>query len=123
MIKIIGTLKSKFHSFYILEKKQEFFAGFRKFLVDMGVGAETGGGNEDTNVEIYSFGRPFDKDGEPIVSEEDNIGKYIDLHYSYKTKKYFIDLVFGKEKIFLVVFSKDDYQQEIQNNLGKFCRF
>jgi|TARA_Y100000310_G_C19976503_1_gene487825 hypothetical protein len=117
MVKIFGLSKFEFHTFYELGKEQDFFSGFRKFLVNMEFG------EENSNYEIYSFGRPDDKDHEPDTSKEENIKDYVDKHYFYQNDKYMIDLVFGKEKIFLMIASKKDKQQEISEKVQKFCSF
>ena len=117
MVKIFGLSKFEYHSDYILEKKQEFLSGFRKFLVDIGFGEES------SNFEIYSFARPLDKDGEPDASKEISISKLVDQHYFFQNNDYMIDLVIGKQKIFLMISTTKDRQEEISVKVQKFCSF
>ncbi|MSS74050.1 hypothetical protein EXS72_00215 [Candidatus Pacearchaeota archaeon] len=117
MVKIFGLSKFEFHTFYELKKEQDFLSGFRKCLVDMGFG------EEKYNIEIYGFGRPNDKDAEPDTSKEEDIKDYIDKHYFFQNNEFMIDLVFGKDKIFLMVASKKNKQQEISKKVQKFCDF
>jgi len=117
MLKIIGLKKSECHSSYILEKKQEFFKYFRKFLSDLDFG------DEDSNVEIYGFGRPNDDQGEPIKSKEDNINDYSDQYFLFRSEGYVIDVIFGEERIFVIVSFKEDKQEEVNNKILKFALF
>jgi len=117
MVKIFGQSKSVFHSFYELKKEQDLFQGFRKFLVGMGFGEES------SNIEIYGFGRPDDGHHDPDTSKEEDIKDYVDEHYFFQNDEFMIDLIFGKEKIFLMVASKKDKQQEINEKVRKFCSF
>src|SRR3990172_6351409 len=114
-IKIFSLGKFEFHNYYVLEKKQEFFTGFRQFLEDLGLG------RKDSTYEIYSFGRPEDGMGEPITTKEEEIKFYIDKHFYFENKEYFIDVVFGNDRIFLMIHSKHDKEKEISEKIQKFC--
>ena len=116
-IKIFGLRKTEKHSNYELEKRQEFFSGFRKLLVDLDFG------DESSNIEIYGFGRPSGDDGEPILTKEDDIAKYIDRHYYFENDSFRVDVIFGKEKIFLIINSDKDRQEKISEKVQKFCSF
>ena len=117
MIKIFGISKFELHNYYNLEKKQEFFAGFRKLLTELGFG------REDSNPIINRFGRPTDSMGEAIQTKEDDIKEYVDRHEFFDNKDYMIDIVFGKERIFLIIATKRDRQQEISQKVQKFCSY
>ena len=116
-IKIFGLRKTEKHSNYELEKKQEFFSGFRKLLMDFGFG------DESSNIEIYGFGRPSGDDGEPILTEEEDINKYIDRHFYFENENFRIDIIFGNEKIFLIINSDKDKQDKVSEKVQKFCSF
>lgn len=116
MINILGMSNWKHHYCITLEKKQEFFSGFRKLLVELGF-------EENSNPVIYSFGRPQDKMGEPIMNKEDDIQKYVDEHDFFNNDSYFIDVIFGKDKIFLIVNSNEDKLQEFYAKLEKIAIF
>ncbi len=117
LARISGVKKSERNNLYIIKKKQGFIPGFRKFLYDLGIG------NEDSNIEIYSFGRPFGKDGEPDTTKERNINEMVDEHYLFENKEYVINLVFGNRKIFLIVKTRRDKQREVSEKMRKFCKF
>ena len=111
-IKILGVSKEDTHSYYLIEKKQSFFQGFRKFLLDLGF---------ENNVLIYGFGRPSDKEGEPNESKEDNIEDYVDKQFYFGNQEYKVDVIFGKNKVFMIINSKSDKQEEISQSIQKFC--
>ena len=111
--KLLGIGKSELRTYYILPKKQDFFKICRQLLLDLGV----------KKFDSNSFARPSDKKfGEPIFDKEENIKNYIDRYYSFTDEKeqYSIELVFGKDKVFLIIYSKTDKQQEISKIVNKF---
>jgi hypothetical protein len=115
MILITGLSRSEHHSCYTLMKKQEFFSGFHRFLVDLGF--------DESRSDVSTFGRPLDDDGEPDMSKEEDITIYIDKRAFFENKEYVIDVVFGKDRIFVIIASYRDKQVEIVKNMGKFCTF
>lgn len=116
LVKILGLSKSERHNYYQLEKKQEFFAGFRKLLVDFGF-------DEDRDPAIYGFGRPSDENYEYITTKEEDIKAYVDVHYYFENDEFRIDVVFGSSKIFLIINSDKDKQKEVSKKVQKFCSF
>ncbi len=116
MVKIFGVAKSEFHNYYELDKKQKFFSGFRKLLVDLGFAEDDS--NDPT---IYGFGRPRDNYGEAITTKEVDIQDLVDEHYFWQNNYYMVDVIFGKAKIFLIIATKKDRQQEISQKVKKFC--
>ena len=114
-VKIFALSKSDFHNIFTLEKKQEFFSGFRKFLVDMEF--------DENEFKIYSFGRPFDEDGEPDLKKEKDINELVDVYDFFSDGDVFINIVYGLNKIFLTIITKKDQQEKIMNCLNKFCSF
>ncbi len=95
-LKLFGLNRSKNRNYYCLEKRQEFFGYFRKFLINLGF--------EERSSSVCEFGRPiyFDKDNYPQSDEtkEDKIENYVDDHTFIWNKEYKIDIVFGKSRIF-----------------------
>ena len=114
-VKILGVTKSPNRSYFILDKKQEFVKGFRQFLIDLGF---TG-----FYVDTDHFGRTFDKSGNIIYGKDADISRYVDEHFYFQYGQYNIDLVTGKNKMFLTIYSKTDKQKKISKLLGKFCVF
>ena len=113
-IKLLTVKKFENHMVYVLEKEQEFFSACRSFLEDIGF--------ED--IEIDFFGRVVDENGEPIKTQDEDINNYVDRHYYFQSSKGRVDVVFGKDRIFLVVYSsKTDSQEEISVLLSKICTF
>ncbi len=110
-LKLFGLTKSKTFNYYCLEKRQEFFGYFRKFLVNLGFG------------ESYEFGRTKDKYSEHDETKEDKIENYVDDHVPIQGKEDRIDVIFGKSRIFLIIFTKSNKQNKIFQELKKFCSF
>lgn len=111
--KLLGVGKSERRCYFIFPKKQELFKILRQFLLDAGV----------KKFDADSFARPTDeKHGEPIYDKEDDIKDYVDKHYSFSDEagEYVIEIIFGKDKTFLIIFSKVDRQEEISNIMNKF---
>jgi hypothetical protein len=116
-IRIFGVGKSDTHSYFVLEKKQEFIPAFRQLLVEMGVG-------DAGTVEIYSFGAFCDDAGEP-TNEDESIKNLTDKHYYFKSRKLFqrcqIDVVIGKDRIFVIFVTTSDHQAKIMDAMSKFA--
>ena len=97
---------------YVLEKTQEFFSAYRSFLIDLGF----------QDIEIDFFGRVVDENGEPVKGKEEDINNYVDKHYYFQSNKDRVDVVFGRDKIFMIVYlSKSDSQEDISALLSKIC--
>jgi len=112
-LKLLGIGKSEKHSHYTFPKTQEFFTVARKLLKLMGF----------QNYELEAFGRPIDKKwGEPIYDEEENIKKYTDKRYAFEKDECYIEIVFGKDKVFLMIHTEKNRQQELSKFLSKFFK-
>jgi len=111
-VKIFGADKSEYKNNYVFKKEQEFIQGFRQFLLDIGF--------KQFDIITSHFGYVMDKDGNPIISEDIDIQEYEDEQFFFQNEEYKIDLVFGKDKIFLIIYTKEDKQQEISEKLHKF---
>ncbi len=106
-IKVSKISKSEFRSEFNFLKEQQFFSICRKFLLNLGF---------EKDEWIESFGRPFNKEiNEYILDKEENIGKYVDVSDHFSNKDYAINIIFGKDKIFLIINTKIDKQKEISN--------
>nr|MBI4156736.1 hypothetical protein [Candidatus Woesearchaeota archaeon] len=103
-LKLLAVGKSSKHNYYIFPKEQVFFKLARQLLDGLGFEKH----------DYSAFGIPIDKKwGEPIPNKEENIKNYIDSRYSFKNKEYYVDIIFGKEKIFLMIHTEKDEQQKL----------
>lgn len=114
-IKLLAIGKDEHKNYFIFPKRQYFFKICRQLLIDLGV----------NKFESNSFARPTDKKwGEPIFDKENKIKNYTDKHCSFndKKKRYMIEIIFGKDKIFLIIYTKTDKQQEISDIIDKYVK-
>lgn len=102
MIKILASRKEDFHSDYTLEKEQEFFAGFRQFLIDSGFNTH--------DYEITHFGKAQGDYGELDSTKDMDIKTLNDKYVFLGNEEYSIDIVYGIDKIFVIINTKKDYQ-------------
>ncbi|MEK6903746.1 MAG: hypothetical protein AABW64_03820 [Nanoarchaeota archaeon] len=67
-----------------------------------------------------AFGRPEDSQShEPMFNQEKNIKTYTDLRTAFEQDEYYVEIVFGKDKVFLMVHTEKDRQQKIANILSR----
>jgi hypothetical protein len=112
-IKVLGINKSNWKNYYIFPKKKEVFEIIRNLLRELSF----------EEWEWNRFGRPIDKKyGEPILNKEENIKKYVDEIMGFDNKEYSIEVVFGRDKVFLIIHTKTDKQQKISKILDKFIQ-
>ena len=110
-LKLLALEKSSKHNYYVFPKEQVFFTVARQLLKSLGF----------KEYEYSAFGSLIDKKwGEPIPNKEENIKNYIDDRYSFKNKEYHVEIVFGKEKIFLMIHTEKDEQQKLARLIKKF---
>ncbi len=111
-LKLLGVGKSESRCYFIFPKKQNFFKVCRQLLVDLGV----------DRFHVERFARPTDRDSEPIFDLEHKIKDYTDKHYSFHDSKgeYIIEIIFGQDKVFLIICTKKDKQKEISKIIDKF---
>ena len=57
---------------------------------------------------------------EPLIGKYEQIKKFEDRRFSFANDNYIIDLIFGKNKIFLIISSKKDEQKELSKKILKF---
>ena len=108
-LKLLGSGKSEKHNYYIFPKTQNFFSLIRNLLKELGF----------ENEKYEDFGRPVDRYSEPIFDKEENINEFTDTNQSFENKEYFIEIIFGKDKIFLTIHTEKDRQQKIAKLLSK----
>lgn len=112
-IKLLGIYKSKKHNTYIFKKSQAIFAIVRGLLKELGF----------KKFEVEAFGRPLDKKwGEPIYNKEGKIKDYTDKRYMFEEKEYHIEIVFGKDRVFLMIHTEKDRQRKLSKFLSKFVK-
>ena len=67
-----------------------------------------------------AFGRPeYSQSHEPMFNQEKNIKTYTDLRTAFEQDEYYVEIVFGKDKVFLMVHTEKDRQQKIANILSR----
>lgn len=113
-IKVLGINKRDYRTQVIFPKEQKFFRIFKKFLIKLGF---------EKSEQIQEFGIPFnEKEYEYAYKKEENIKKNIDISHNFRNKYYSIDVVFGKNKIFVIFNYKRDKQQFISECLEEFIK-
>jgi hypothetical protein len=112
-IKLLGSGKSEKHIHYTFPKKQAVFGIVRELLKELG----------EPYYEWNAFGRPRDKKWwESIYSEEEDVEGYTDRSFAFEGKDCYIEIVFGKERVFLMVHTEKDMQKKITKILSKFIK-
>jgi len=112
-IKLLEIEKFSHHNHYKFPKKQEVFTIIRALLKQIGL----------KKYEWDAFGRPTDKEyGEPLFNQEIDIKDYTDRRFAFGNEEYFIEIVFGKNKVFLMIHTKTDKQKYISKILSNFIR-
>ena len=113
-LKLLGIKKSENYNYYIFPKEQKFFEIVRAILKDIGYPV----------IEWKGYGRPVDKKfREPIFSKEEKIEEYVDKmqNFGFKGKEH-IEIIFGKDKVFLMIHTKKDKQQRFSKIIDKFIK-
>lgn len=109
---MLGVGKSERYNHFTFEKKQAFFAGFRNFLLDLYF--------EDSDKQVSGFARPKDKEGYTLFDQNEDIRKYKDRHFHFASGIVSLNIFFGDKKIFLVIHTERDIQEDVMNSLLKF---
>ena len=109
-MKILGIKKGEHFNYLIFPKVQQFFPFFRKMLKALGEDGETAEG----------FGRPMKRNNyEYNLKKEYKINRHTDKHYYFIAGDYLIEVVFGKNRIFVSIHTKKDRQKEIARIIKK----
>jgi len=112
-LKLLAIRKSEKHNLYVFEKDQQFFSVLRQILEKLGFERRTYAG----------YARPTDEEyGEPIMTKEDKIKDYIDIHSTLENEKFFVEIFYGKNKIFLTIHTTTDRQEEISKIINPFIK-
>ncbi|HLC63584.1 MAG TPA: hypothetical protein VJJ21_04680 [Candidatus Nanoarchaeia archaeon] len=108
-LNILAIHKSPEHNCYVFPKQQNFF-GFARRLLEALVFQE---------YEFETFGGIFDNKTGEYTIKEDSIKKYTDDRTTFNHPDYFIEFLFGKDKVFLSIHTKKDTQQELSKLIFK----
>ena len=100
-LKLSGAGNSDRRSFYMIEKKQDFFSFFANFLINCGF-------NGNLYVDEYQEDPP-------------KIEKFIDFQEHFKNKDYDIDVIFGKEKIILIIRANKKNLEHVKSGIENMC--
>jgi hypothetical protein len=100
-LKLTGSGNKEGRSFFIMEKKKEFFPLFSNFLINCGI--------QDPNfVDEYSENAP-------------NINNFIDRVYHFQNEKYDLDLILTEGKIILIVRTNKSNLVTLRKGIEKIC--
>ena len=108
---MLGLGKSERYNHFTFEKKQEFFTVLRSLLTDLHF--------EDSDGQISEFARPKDKEGYTLFDQDDDIKKYKDRHFHFASGIVSLNVFFGDKKVFLVIHTERDIQEDILESLLK----
>lgn len=112
-LKLLGIGKSEKHNYYIFKKEQEFFILIRDLLQKLAY----------PKYVWDVFGRPIDKRfNEPEYYGEEDIKKYSDDYCCFNGNGYYVEIFFGKEKVFLIIISENDKQKELSEFINKYIK-
>lgn len=111
---VTGIIKSNFESQYILNKDCNISRALFNFFVELGFD------ERDQNWTSFFINKEYYKNnGEnKFVS----FGELEDFRYNLDNDLYDIDVFFGHRKVFLVIRTEKDMQQEIAEKLFKFVK-
>ena len=108
-IKLIGLSKSEDLNTYLFPKEESFFPFIKKLLGNLDFDPSEYG--EESNLDLaYKNGKENFKE----FLEKTN-----DLRWEFKEGNYIIEVIIGKDRIFLLIYTKKDLQQEIYKIISK----
>lgn len=107
-----GISKSPFISQYVFDKDNRLSPLLFDFFLDLGFSLE----DSDLHHFLCTEDHEHNRDEREFVSVED----IEDFRYNLKNENYDIDFFVGAKRIFLVIRTKEDLQQEISEKLFKF---
>jgi len=114
-IKLLGVGKSDNYSHYEFPKVQEVFTIVRALLMEL----------RFSQYIWDAFGRPKGKQYlEPSFDKEDDIklAKYLDTRYSFEEKGNQLEVIFGKDKVFLSIYGDAETQKKVSKTLNNFIK-
>ena len=108
-LKILVIHKSPEHNCYIFPKQQNFFFFARKLLEQLGF----------QEYEFEALGKLMDKKKGEYTNKEEPIKNYTDWRIAFQLNEGYLEFIFGKEKVFLLIHTKKDMQQEFSKLIFK----
>ncbi len=109
-IKLIAVSKSEHRCQFTFPKEQQFFEIFRKFVYKLDILDE----------EALNFGKISNEKEYEYTDKEEDIKKFTDQIIYFVNKEYSVDIIAGKDKIFLIIHSRKNRQQLISRYLEEF---
>ena len=103
---ILGVNKSKLRDVYVFKKEKKVIEPLIKIFKKL-------------KLFNYYESYPFKEES----GEYKAVNEFIDLVYHDKTQYYDADLIIGDKKIFLIIRTKEDRQQQITKIITKFADF
>ena len=111
-LKLFGVIKSPTHVVYHIEKKEYFLKHFREFLHSL----------DFTRLESAKLLSLLGDSGDNYSARSYCNELYQDEYFYFEKNQYKINLFFGKERIIVSIFTKDDKQQELTEKILHFCK-
>ena len=109
MGKLLAVDKSDTRTIYTLSKDNRFYKQITKILKNLGF--------EDHNLPV-DFPATLSKGEEPV-----NLKKRVDCFDSARLKEESILFVYGKDKIFLIIHSKEQFMKDFNKEFNKVFSF
>lgn len=102
---ILGVNKSKLRDVYVFKKEKKVIEPLIKIF---------------EKLKLFNYYQdPFREES----GEYKDVNEFIDLVYHDKNEYYDADLIIGDKKIFLIIRTKEDRQQQITKIITKFANF
>ncbi len=111
-LKLFGVTKAPTHVVYNIEKKQLFLEYFREFLHTLDF-------SKVESAKLLSLLGDSD-DNYSARSYSDKL--YQDVYFYFEKNEYKLDIFFGKARIIVSIFTKENRQQELTEKILHICR-
>lgn len=109
MAKILGIKKSETQTIYTFSKDWNFFEKFEKILFDLG---------------FKSYELPCSFPSNLGINEKrQDLTKICDVYDSISNKTYSLLVIYGKDKLFLIINAKDKNMKKINEMINKTFEF
>lgn len=100
-LKLFARGNEKDRNFFIIEKNQTFFSLFPKFLLNCGF---------RNNIYLDEY-----QDNAPRIDD------FIDMQENFKNENYDIDLIYGKDKIILIIRTSVNLRDKLTEGIQSIC--
>ncbi len=110
-IRLLGVGKFERYVHYILSKEQVFFKIVRALVGEF---------DRDYEYEIGYYYNQKEREYDP--KKEMDIKTFTDQRWSAETEDYIVEFIYGKDKIFLSVFTRKDDQDKISKIINPFIK-